>query len=137
MSKTTQSRETTLAGHPVEYEVRRSEDATEPRIDIDIRGVTVVLPQNRGIPEALLSENLNWVLETKRTYERHRERAPERRFEPGAAFPTSATTTRSSSSHDRPTASVTARSDSDRAPSTSRLSSASSKTSTDPEHGSI
>lgn len=44
MSKTTQSRETTLAGHPVEYEVRRSEDATEPRIDIDIRGVTVVLP---------------------------------------------------------------------------------------------
>ncbi|MCF2206376.1 M48 family metallopeptidase [Halobacterium salinarum] len=88
MSKTTQSRETTLAGHPVEYEVRRSEDATEPRIDIDIRGVTVVLPaESEESPEALLSENLNWVLETKRTYERHRERAPERRFEPGATFP--------------------------------------------------
>jgi len=88
MSKTTQRCETTLAGHPVEYEVRRSEDATEPRIDIDIRGVQVVLPDDADkSPEALLSENLNWVLETKRTYDTYREQAPERRFEPGATFP--------------------------------------------------
>jgi len=88
MSKTTQRHETTLAGHPVEYEVRRSEEATEPRIDIDISGVQVVLPEESDdSPEALLSENLNWVLDTMRTYDTYREQAPDRRFEPGATFP--------------------------------------------------
>jgi len=88
MSKTTECRETTLAGHPVEYEVRRSEDATEPRVDIDIRGVQVILPEESDeSPEALLSDNLNWVLETKRKYDTYRERAPDRLFEPGETFP--------------------------------------------------
>ena len=33
-----------LLGDTIEYEVRRSEEATEPRIDVDIHGVTVIIP---------------------------------------------------------------------------------------------
>ena len=88
MSKATRSCETKLAGHPVEYEVRRSGDATEPRIDIDIRGIQVVLPEGSDeSPDALLTENLNWVLEKKRKYDAYREQIPDREFKEGERFP--------------------------------------------------
>jgi len=84
----TTARKTELLGEAVSYDVRRSADATEPRIDVDIQGVTVVLPQNSSEePETLLAENAAWVVEKKRKYDRYREQVPERRFEPGATFP--------------------------------------------------
>lgn len=73
---------------PVEYEVVRSPDATEPRIDVDIHGVRVILPERSDVdPETLLLDHGNWVLEKRSKYERYRERAPERTFEPGETFP--------------------------------------------------
>ncbi|EMA11296.1 M48 family metallopeptidase [Haloarcula marismortui] len=88
MSKSKQQRETVLAGRPLEYEVRRSEDATEPRIDIDIQGVQVILPEDsEESPDEILRDNLNWVLSKKRKYDSFRERAPDRVFAPGETFP--------------------------------------------------
>lgn len=82
------TRETELLGETVSYDVRRSNDATEPRIDVDIQGVTVVLPQTTSEePETLLVENAAWVMEKKRKYDTYREQVPERRFEPGETFP--------------------------------------------------
>lgn len=70
------------------YEVRESDKATQPRIDVGIHGVTVVLPPNSGEdPEALIEENLQWILEKKQTYDKYREAAPERRFKEGELFP--------------------------------------------------
>ena len=77
-----------LVGNTVEYEVRHSADATEPRIDVDIHGVTVVIPEGeRARPSELLKENAAWVIEKRRKYEAYREQVPEREFEPGATFP--------------------------------------------------
>lgn len=77
-----------LLGESVSYEMRRSDEAAEPRIDIDIRGVVVVLPKEAETdPETLLAENAAWVIEKKRKYDSYREDAPERQFEPGATFP--------------------------------------------------
>lgn len=80
--------ETDLLGHSVTYEVRRSDEATEPRIDVGIQGVTVVLPtESTENPEALLVENAAWVVEKKQKYDAYREQAPDRCFEPGETFP--------------------------------------------------
>jgi predicted metal-dependent hydrolase len=88
MSKATPKRTASLAGQSVEYEVRRSAEATEPRIDVDIRGVHVTLPEDADVdPDELLQENAVWVLDTKAKYDRHREQAPDRSFEPGEMFP--------------------------------------------------
>ena len=84
----TTARKTELLGEAVSYDVRRSDDATEPRIDVDIQGVAVVLPLDSSEePETLLAENATWVVEKKRKYDAYREQVPERRFEPGATFP--------------------------------------------------
>ena len=77
-----------LLGNVVDYEVRQSGDATEPRIDVDIRGVTVVLPEGSSTePETLLAENAAWVVEKQRKYDSYREQIPERHFEAGETFP--------------------------------------------------
>jgi predicted metal-dependent hydrolase len=84
----TQQREVALLGRAVEYELRRSPDATEPRIDVDIHGVTVVVPEaDEADPEELLEENAVWVVAKKEQYETYREKMPEREFEEGAVFP--------------------------------------------------
>lgn len=70
------------------YKVRRSDEATEPRIDVDIQGITVVLPQESSTdPETLLRENAGRVTEKKQKYDSFREQIPERRFEAGEDFP--------------------------------------------------
>lgn len=70
------------------YKVRESDKATQPRIDVGIHGITVVLPPNSGEdPETLIEENLQWILEKKATYDEYREEAPDRRFEEGEMFP--------------------------------------------------
>ena len=82
------TRETTLLGKSVSYDVRRSLEATEPRIDVDIHGVRVVLPEDSAEdPETLLSENAAWVLEKKRKFDTYREEVPDRKFEIGETFP--------------------------------------------------
>ncbi|MDB9247919.1 SprT family zinc-dependent metalloprotease [Halorubrum ezzemoulense] len=82
------SRKATLFGENVPYEVRHSDEASQPRIDVDIRGVRVVVPEGSVTdPEELLKENAAWVLEKKAKYDQYRERVPDRKFEPGELFP--------------------------------------------------
>jgi len=84
----TASRKTTLLGKTVPYEARRSTEATEPRIDVDIQGVRVVLPEaSQEDPEQLLAENAAWVLEKKQKYDSFREQVPDRKFAIGETFP--------------------------------------------------
>lgn len=84
----TQRREVELLGDTVEYDVRQSSDATEPRIDVDIHGVTVTVPEAEDtFPVELLQENAVWVVEKKREYDDYRDDIPERNFEEGEMFP--------------------------------------------------
>lgn len=77
-----------LLGNSIEYEVRHSADASKPRIDVDIHGVTVVLPEAEAISATdLLQENAAWVVEKTREYDKYREQVPDRRFEEGESFP--------------------------------------------------
>lgn len=70
-----------LLNTSIEYDVVNSEEATEPRIDVDISGVTVVTPQRSDVsPESLLKENAEWVINKKEEYDKYREQAPERDF---------------------------------------------------------
>lgn len=72
----------------MEYSVRESTEASEPRIDIGIHEIRVVVPVGESVdPETLLLENAGWVLEKKRKYDRHREQAPDRTFEVGERIP--------------------------------------------------
>jgi len=88
MSQTENERVTTLIGEEVTYEVSKSGDATQARIDAGIDGITVVVPADAPEdPEALLSENAVWVLDKKEKFDRYREEIPERSFEPGETFP--------------------------------------------------
>jgi predicted metal-dependent hydrolase len=81
-------RQVTVENESIEYHVRRSEDATEPRIDVGINEITVVIPEKADInPEQLLSENSAWVVSKKRKFEQYREEVPDREFEPGEVFP--------------------------------------------------
>ncbi len=77
-----------LLGTTVEYNVCHSADATEPRIDVDIHGITVVVPVSEEVqPMALLEENAAWVIDKQRRYDNYREQAPDRTFEAGECFP--------------------------------------------------
>jgi len=72
----------------VEFGVRYSSDASKPRIDVDIHGVTVVIPDTADVrPRDVLRENAAWVVEKQRRFERHREQIPDRTFEDGETFP--------------------------------------------------
>lgn len=77
-----------LDGQMIEYAVTKSEDATQPRIDVGIHGVTVVVPAGSDAdPETFLQDHAEWVLEKRAKYEEYLEAVPERRFEPGETFP--------------------------------------------------
>ncbi|WP_082224704.1 M48 family metallopeptidase [Halolamina rubra] len=84
----TPSRRIDLSGTVVEYAVRHSDEATRARIDVDVHGVTVVLPAGARLrAEEFLREKASWVVEKHREFERYRERVPDRTFEPGESFP--------------------------------------------------
>ena len=84
----TAPRKVRLQNENVAYEVRHSDEATQPRIDVDLHGVRVVLPEDSTtVPEELLKENAVWVLEKKQKYDAYREQIPDREFEPGERFP--------------------------------------------------
>jgi predicted metal-dependent hydrolase len=85
-SKTTKSVQ--VFDETIDYEVRRSDNATQPRIDVDIHRVTVVLPMDSDVdPQNLMQENARWVLEKWRNYENYRKQAPSRSFVSGEIFP--------------------------------------------------
>lgn len=84
----TVAREIMVLGKNVAYEVRRSDEATDPRIDVDIEGVRVVLPNgSEEDPESLLKANAAWVLDAKQKYDGYREQVPDREFAIGETFP--------------------------------------------------
>ncbi|ACV10289.1 protein of unknown function DUF45 [Halorhabdus utahensis DSM 12940] len=88
MSQTTSKRTTTLAGEEVVYEVTKSDDATQARIDAGIDGITVIVPSDaHEDPEAILTENAMWVLDKKAKFDSYRDDVPDRTFEPGETFP--------------------------------------------------
>lgn len=71
-----------------DYRVVRSAEATQPRIDVDIHEVKVVLPGgDETNAKDLLIENLEWVQDKREKYERYRAMVPDRSFEEGAVFP--------------------------------------------------
>lgn len=83
-----ESRRIDLLGNDVEFEVRNSSEATKPRIDVDIHGVTVVVPDSSEVrPSEVLRENAAWVIEKQRGFEQYREQIPNRTFEAGETFP--------------------------------------------------
>ena len=83
-----QRREIDLIGNTVEYEVRQSPDANEPRIDVDIHGIKVVVPDSETVqPHRVLKENAAWVVDKQHTYDTYREQVPDRTFESGEQFP--------------------------------------------------
>jgi predicted metal-dependent hydrolase len=77
-----------LLGNDVEFGVRQSSEATKPRIDVDIHGVTVIIPNSVDVqPAEVLRENAAWVVDKQRDFERYREKIPDRTFEAGETFP--------------------------------------------------
>lgn len=88
MSRSAAERRIDLDGTTVEYAVRYSADARRARIDVDVHGVTVVVPEGARLdPAAFLREKAAWVVEKRREFARYRERVPDRTFEPGETFP--------------------------------------------------
>lgn len=88
MATQANERQITVADGTIEYQVVQSTEATEPRIDVGIHGITVVIPEQTDIdPTELVVENSRWILEKEHTYDRYRADAPDRRFEPGEEFP--------------------------------------------------
>lgn len=80
-------RQVTVENEPIKYQVTRSSDATEPRIDVGIHEITVVVPKGQDVdPENLLVENGPWVVKKKRKYDRYREMVPNREFVEGEEF---------------------------------------------------
>jgi len=77
-----------IAGEQIEYRVVESADATQPRIDVDIHVVKVVIPEDGAVdPHEFVRENTDWLARKWRKYDEYRDRAPDRTFEPGETFP--------------------------------------------------
>jgi len=82
------TRTANLHGEAVTYEVRRSEQASQARIDAGLEGITLVLPSGlEADPDEIITEKADWVLRQRDKYARYREQMPERRFEEGETFP--------------------------------------------------
>ena len=82
------TRTANLHGEAVTYEVRRSEDATQTRIDAGLEGITLVIPSGLDVdPDDIMTQKADWVLRQRDSYARYREEMPERRFEEGERFP--------------------------------------------------
>jgi hypothetical protein len=86
-SQSSDRRTIDLLGNRIEFGVRQSSDATKPRIDVDIHGVTVTVPDSADVrPTEILRENAAWVVEKERGFEQYREEIPNRTFEAGESF---------------------------------------------------
>lgn len=68
--------------------MRRSDRATRARIDVQLEGVRVVVPEGRPLDhEALLQQEAAWLLEKLDSRAARLERLPDRRFEPRGTLP--------------------------------------------------
>ncbi len=77
-----------LHGEAVTYEVRRSEKASQTRIDAGLDGITLVIPAGLEVdPDDIMAEKADWVLRQRDRYARYRDEMPERRFEESESFP--------------------------------------------------
>lgn len=77
-----------LKGQEVEYRIRRSKRAKYPRIDVDLKGIMVVIPEQLNLsPEKFLEEKSNWVIEKYNKVLEYWSRVPDRNFEEGEKFP--------------------------------------------------
>jgi len=84
----TAERTVDLQGEAVAYQVRRSEKASQVRIDVGLGGITLVVPEGRDVdPDEVLLEKADWVLKHRDRYARYRAQMPDRRFEEGETFP--------------------------------------------------
>lgn len=80
--------EVTFDGKRIEYDIRKSERASRSRIDVDLSGVTVVIPEGKNLePENFLREKKDWVLDKQKEIENYWARIPEREFKEGETFP--------------------------------------------------
>lgn len=70
------------------YALRNSEKATKPRIDVDIHGMKVVIPEGMDLePEELIERKRDWIGKKQQKFDELRYRIPEGKFEEGAKFP--------------------------------------------------
>jgi len=77
-----------LNGQKIEYEVRNSNRAKYARIDVDLKGITVVRPVGKNLdPEKFLRDKADWVLEKHDKITDYWARVPDREFEQGERFP--------------------------------------------------
>lgn len=71
----------------IDYSVRRSERASKPRIDVDIHGTTVVIPEGSDAnPETMVDEKAHWIREKSQKYKQYEAEAPDRDFVEGESF---------------------------------------------------
>ncbi|NMJ77093.1 DUF45 domain-containing protein [Nanohaloarchaea archaeon] len=71
----------------IDYKVKTSSKASNPRIDVSIREVNVVLPEDSDLdPDELVEEKKDWIAEKRQKYNRYLEQAPERGFNQGEVF---------------------------------------------------
>lgn len=76
--------ETTIEGFKINYEVRRSEEASRPRVDHKLGNFTVVIPEGMDEePKELLFKKKNWVSKKRKEYLRFKRKIPERNLEDG------------------------------------------------------
>jgi predicted metal-dependent hydrolase len=71
----------------IDYNVRRSDRATKPRIDVNINEVKVIIPDGSDLnPDEIVEEKKEWIQEKKQKFDEYLEQAPERNFEEGEKF---------------------------------------------------
>jgi predicted metal-dependent hydrolase len=72
----------------LEAEVVYSSRATKPRIDMNIHGLKVVIPEGMNLePETLIEEKRDWIRKKQAKFEELRSRIPDRKFEDGEEWP--------------------------------------------------
>jgi len=77
-----------LDGQKIEYEIRNSNRAKYARIDVDLKGITVVIPEDKIIDsDKFLKEKSDWVLEKYDKINDYWARVPDRKFREGEEFP--------------------------------------------------
>ena len=71
-----------------EADIVESKKANQARIDVNIDGVKIVVPQGSNLdPEALIEDKRDWIKEKVEKYQQHREKIPSRQFKEGAEWP--------------------------------------------------
>lgn len=79
--------ETTIEGLKIPYSVRRSEEASNPRIDHKKGEFTVVLPDSQQHdPEELIYRKKNWVSKRRKEFLRFQRKIPDRTLEEGESL---------------------------------------------------